>query len=104
MGRSNLPFLIDSLIQAGRSPQTAVACVQEATLENQQSVCGQFENIVERVQQSELVSPMITVIGDVVQFCQPNRFPDLSNPNIRPQLAYVEAQTGINLQISELQQ
>ena len=70
MGRRNLRYLIDSLVRCGKDPQTAVACVQDATLESQQSVSGDLENIVRRVEQSELVSPMITVVGDVAQFCQ----------------------------------
>ena len=80
MGRRNLSFLVDSLVAAGQDPQTEVACVQDATLQNQQSVRGQLNNIVERVERSELVSPMITVVGDVVQYCRTDRKPGMKRP------------------------
>ena len=70
MGRRNLRFLIDSLIRCGKDQCTSVACIQEATLANQQAVQGNLSNIVDLVEQSELVSPMITVVGDVAQFCR----------------------------------
>ena len=71
MGRRNLPFLVKSMIRAGKSADTSAACIQEATLDNQQQVVGNLSTIVEQVEQSEMLSPMITIMGNVVDFCRP---------------------------------
>lgn len=101
MGRRNLRFLIERLIDAGKCRQTPVACVQQATLQDQQSVAGQLDNIVELVQQSELVSPMITIVGDVVRFCHAKH--GQRDPS-SPRGVVLETQMGNDLQIGPLPQ
>ena len=65
MGRKNLAKLAQALIRAGRDPETATTCIQQATMSGQKAVTGTLRNIAKRVDDAELISPVITVVGIV---------------------------------------
>lgn len=65
MGWENLPGIVDKLLQAGRKPSTPVAMVQWGTEPHQKAVNGTLESIVRVAKQSDLGSPVVTVIGEV---------------------------------------
>ena len=67
MGVKNLAEIRKSLISHGRSPRTPVAVIRWGTTPEQQTVTGTLEDIVERVQESGLKPPAITVVGEVVR-------------------------------------
>ena len=66
MGWENLPGITSALIAGGRSPQTPVALVQWCTEPYQRTVTGTLSDIVDRASSAGLTSPVVTVIGDVV--------------------------------------
>ena len=65
MGRKNLAKLASAMIRSGRDPETATACIQQATMSGQKAVSGKLGNIAKRVDQAKLTSPVITVVGVV---------------------------------------
>ncbi|MGN8645220.1 uroporphyrinogen-III C-methyltransferase [Gracilibacillus sp. HCP3S3_G5_1] len=67
MGMSNLAFLTEKLINAGKSSQTPIAIIQEATTANQQVVAGTLQNIVALVEQYQVQNPAMIIIGEVVK-------------------------------------
>lgn len=67
MSRGALAQLAASLIAAGRSPDTPVACVQDGTTADQRVVTGTLGTIVEVAELAQLRSPMVTVVGDVAR-------------------------------------
>lgn len=69
MGLSNLFEIAKRLMDAGKATSTPVAVISNGTLDSQKMVRGTLGNIAEKVQESELVSPAIIVIGDTAA-CQ----------------------------------
>ncbi len=67
MGLSTLPLIAKELIFYGTSPDTPVAVVQEGSLTRQRTVTGILDNIVEKVEQQQLKSPALIIIGEVVK-------------------------------------
>jgi uroporphyrin-III C-methyltransferase len=65
MGRSNLGAIAEELITRGRNPETPVACIQSATTPNQRVTRATLATIAEAADRDGLVSPVVTVIGDV---------------------------------------
>jgi uroporphyrinogen III methyltransferase/synthase len=66
MGWQNLPSIINTLIVAGRSPDTPIALVQWGTEPYQKTVTGKLSTIVDIALEQGIASPVVTVIGDVV--------------------------------------
>ncbi len=66
MGMAKLPQIICLLTRYGRSVSTPVAVIRWGSMPMQQSVIGTLETIVEQVQQANLQSPALIVIGEVV--------------------------------------
>ena len=64
MGIHNLPMIIASLKEAGRSPQTPIALIEQGTLPEQKVVVGTLANIMD--QAAEVQPPAIIVVGEVV--------------------------------------
>jgi uroporphyrinogen III methyltransferase/synthase len=64
MGVHNLETIVTSLTDAGRSPETPIALIQQGTLPNQKVVTGTLSNILEKA--AEIKPPSIIVVGDVV--------------------------------------
>lgn len=67
MGRRNLKNLMRSLIAAGRDPSTPAASIERATLPGQKIVTADLYSIHTAVERAGLTSPMVTIVGDVVQ-------------------------------------
>ncbi len=65
MGRSNLGPIAAELIARGRNPSTPAACIQSATTSDQRVTRATLATIAEAAERDGLVSPVVTVIGDV---------------------------------------
>lgn len=70
MGRAALPSVVQSLIDAGRSPETSTACIEQATTASQKSVFATLITLVAAVEREGLQAPMVTVIGNVAGLAQ----------------------------------
>lgn len=70
MGVKNLPDIIQKLIANGKSPETPVALIRWGTTPGQETVTGNLDNIVERVEKAGLKAPAIIVVGEVVKLRQ----------------------------------
>ena len=66
MGVGNLPFIVQKLIENGRSPKTPVAIVRWGTLPEQRTIVGNLEDIAELAKRERLRPPAIIVVGEVV--------------------------------------
>ncbi|MDZ7665960.1 MAG: uroporphyrinogen-III C-methyltransferase [Desulfotignum sp.] len=66
MGVKNLANIVTQLMDHGKSADTPVALVRWGTTPQQQTVTGTLATIVEIVQQAQLKSPAIIVVGSVV--------------------------------------
>ena len=66
MGLHSLPRLTEGLIDAGRSADTPIAIVSNASMPNQQVLTGTLANIVELQEQNQLPTPALLIMGDVV--------------------------------------
>ncbi|AMA74092.1 uroporphyrin-III C-methyltransferase [Aneurinibacillus thermoaerophilus] len=78
MGVGNLPEIVKNLHKYGRAKETPVALIRWGTCENQETLIGTLETIVEQVQQARFRSPAVIVVGEVVR--------------LREQLAWYEQQ------------
>ncbi len=67
MGVKNLPYIVTSLIEHGKPPETPVALVRWGTTTKQQTVTGTLETIVDNVAAAGLKSPSIIIVGEVVK-------------------------------------
>jgi uroporphyrinogen III methyltransferase/synthase len=67
MGMSNLDEIVGKLLDAGRAPSTPAAAVMNGTLPSQRVVEAPLGELVARVRESDLGSPAVVAIGDVVQ-------------------------------------
>jgi uroporphyrin-III C-methyltransferase len=67
MGVSHLPAIAKQLIQYGKSAQTPIALIHWGTLNDQKTVVGTLETIVEKVREAQISNPSIIVIGEVVR-------------------------------------
>ena len=66
MGLHSLERLTDGLIEAGRSSETPIAIVSNASMPNQQVLTGTLATITELQQQNQLPTPALLIMGDVV--------------------------------------
>lgn len=66
MGLHSLARLTEGLIDAGRSSDTPIAIVSNASMPNQQVLTGTLANIVELQEQNQLPTPALLIMGDVV--------------------------------------
>ena len=64
MGVHSLPLIVTSLIEAGRSPDTPIALIENGTLPEQKVVKGTLADIVEKA--AEIKPPAIIIVGEVV--------------------------------------
>ncbi|MCB2185896.1 MAG: uroporphyrinogen-III C-methyltransferase [Deltaproteobacteria bacterium] len=65
MGVKNLPHICESLIAAGRAPDTPAACVRWGTTPRQEVVEGDLTTLPAAVAAAGLQPPAITVVGGV---------------------------------------
>ncbi|TXH86885.1 MAG: uroporphyrinogen-III C-methyltransferase [Rhodoferax sp.] len=70
MGVGSLSGIVDELVAHGRSPQTPVALVRNATRDDQTTVVGTLETIVAVAAAHHVKPPALIVIGEVVSLYQ----------------------------------
>lgn len=68
MGLGRLELITKGLIENGMDKESKVAVVMKGTTSKQKKVIGNLENIVEKVKEAKLESPVIIVVGEVVSF------------------------------------
>jgi uroporphyrin-III C-methyltransferase len=68
MGVAHLPQIAEQLVKYGRSPETAVAMIQQGTTAKQRVITGTLATIAELAQNAGMRSPAITVVGEVASF------------------------------------
>ena len=66
MGLHSLERLTEGLIEAGRSSETPIAIVSNASMPNQQVLTGTLATITELQQRNQLPTPALLIMGDVV--------------------------------------
>ncbi|MEC5211113.1 uroporphyrin-III C-methyltransferase/precorrin-2 dehydrogenase/sirohydrochlorin ferrochelatase [Psychrobacter sp. PL15] len=66
MGLHSLPRLTEGLITAGRSVDTPIAIISNASMPNQQVLTGTLASIVALQEQHQLPTPALLIMGDVV--------------------------------------
>ncbi len=66
MGLMKSAHIQQQLLQAGRSPQTPVAILENGTRPEQRVVTGQLADLAMLIQQHQIQSPALLVIGEVV--------------------------------------
>lgn len=68
MGFKNLEKITENLISNGKSKNTPCAVIMRGTTSKQKKVVGNLEDILVKVQKSEISSPCIIVVGEVIKF------------------------------------
>ena len=76
MGWKSLPSIIKALARGGKSLDTPISVTQWGTMPEQKSVDGTLNDIVEKGLSEKISSPVVTVIGEVV--------------NLRPDIQWYE--------------
>ena len=66
MGVGNLPYICSQLVTNGRCATTPVALVHMGTYNEQQTVVGTLETIVQIVQEQNIKNPSMIIVGEVV--------------------------------------
>jgi uroporphyrin-III C-methyltransferase len=66
MGVSKLPQIVDIFHGIGKQ-DTPIAIIQNGSLENEQSVAGNFNNIEQLVEENGIGNPAIIIIGEVAK-------------------------------------
>ena len=67
MSVKNLPEIIGKLLKAGKSPKTPAAVIERGTFPGQRVIEGTLGNLTAKTRQAKIVSPALTVVGDVVR-------------------------------------
>ncbi len=67
MGVSTLRENVEKLISHGKSPDTPVAIIENATTPEQRVITGTLGNIAEVAEREDVKAPAVIVIGDVVE-------------------------------------
>jgi len=67
MGVANIPKIIDALLKAGWSEQTKIAAVENGTRYNQRVITGSLKDFLRKVQDANLRTPAIFIVGRVVE-------------------------------------
>lgn len=70
MGVANIKKIVDSLLKAGWPQKTKIAAVENGTCYNQRVITGTLDNFVRKVQQENLKTPAIFIVGKVVELHQ----------------------------------
>ncbi|WP_251860117.1 uroporphyrinogen-III C-methyltransferase [Clostridium sp. Marseille-Q2269] len=68
MGLGRLELIVKGLIENGMDKKSKIAVVMKGSTSKQKKVIGNLENIVEKVKEAKLESPVIIVVGEVVDF------------------------------------
>ena len=70
MGLIKSPLLQEKLITHGKNPNEPVAVIENGTSENQRVVTGTLSNLSELIEQHQVKSPALLVIGEVAQYAE----------------------------------
>jgi len=68
MGFKNIEKIAENLISNGKSRDTLCAVIMKGTTSKQKKVVGTLQNILVKVKESQISSPCIIVVGEVVKF------------------------------------
>ncbi|WP_394237787.1 uroporphyrinogen-III C-methyltransferase [Niallia oryzisoli] len=66
MGVKNLPYICQSLMENGKSPETPVILIQWGTFSRQKTLEGTLATIAELVAEQKFSNPAITLVGEIV--------------------------------------
>jgi uroporphyrin-III C-methyltransferase/precorrin-2 dehydrogenase/sirohydrochlorin ferrochelatase len=78
MAVANAPAIAESLVAAGRSPQTPVGIVCDGTMPGERTVLGTLGSISEDIATHDVRPPAIIVVGGVVAVAHPEHFGPLA--------------------------
>lgn len=67
MGLKGLPVICQSLIDAGRSPDTPAALVEKGTRADQRVFCATLATLAEQIFDKDVHAPTLFIVGDVVR-------------------------------------
>jgi uroporphyrinogen III methyltransferase/synthase len=70
MGVANIKKIVGLLLKAGWSRKTKIAAVENGTCYNQRVITGTLDNFVQKVQEENLKTPAIFIVGKVVELHQ----------------------------------
>ncbi|MCW7463671.1 uroporphyrinogen-III C-methyltransferase [Leptospira limi] len=68
MGLNSLGTIVSELINSGNSKETKMAVIQNATLESERVFTGNLETMESIVEENNVKSPAIIVVGEIVRF------------------------------------
>ncbi|MGE6440061.1 siroheme synthase CysG [Psychrobacter sp. NPDC078409] len=84
MGLHSLARLTEGLVDAGRSSETPIAIVSNASMPNQQVLTGTLATIVAKQEDAELPTPALLIMGDVVSLHHDLAWYNQQNQNSDP--------------------
>ncbi|KGR78433.1 uroporphyrinogen-III C-methyltransferase [Ureibacillus sinduriensis] len=67
MGVGNLPYITGQLIKFKRNPSTPVALIHWGTTDNQRTITGTLETIVDIAKNENIQNPSMILVGEVVK-------------------------------------
>lgn len=67
MAVENLAKIVNALLKVGKSPDTKVAIIQDASLLTHRIIIGYLKNIIVKAKREKVKSPAIIIIGEVVK-------------------------------------
>lgn len=103
MGLMKAGHIQKQLIRAGRSGETLVAIIENGTRLEQRIVSGQLQDLAQLVQQHQISSPALLVIGDVVSLQQDlHWFGQRPQPAVLNQPAVFSQATVFNKKLSQM--
>lgn len=70
MGLANATFLQSNLLQHGRSTNTPVAIIENASLANQRKAITTLNNLCRTIHEQNFTSPTLLIIGEVVSLSE----------------------------------
>ncbi len=77
MALANLAFIQEQLLKEGKSKDTPVAAISWGTKFSQITITGTLENILIKVKEAKLTTPVIIVVGEVVKLREKIRWFDI---------------------------
>jgi uroporphyrinogen III methyltransferase/synthase len=66
MSVGNVKKIVDTLLHDGWSSRTPIAAVEHGTCYDQRVIVGQLDNFIQKVQEADLRTPAIFIVGQVV--------------------------------------
>ena len=67
-GPKQLPRMLHSLVDHGRSPDEAAAIIINATLSSQRTVTGTLQQLADQLKEEPISEPALLIVGNVVNF------------------------------------